>query len=206
MATAGSVDGRVLRGRRNREAVVASFLALIEEGDLRPTARAIAERAGVSQRSVFQHFEDLEQIFAEAGSLEAAKLKPLLRPIEVALLFEVRLDTFIELRSQLLEAIDPVARASRLREPFSAQLRVNRDLFFNAAREQCVETFAPEIGNHPRRVRQQVADGAAVASSWTTWFGLREEMGLAKDQAAAVVQTMLVQLLDTDAGREAHRR
>jgi AcrR family transcriptional regulator len=195
MATAGSVDGRVLRGQRNRKAVVASFLALIEEGDLRPTARDIAERAGVSLRSVFQHFEDIEEIFAEAGNLEFAKLQPLLAPVNPDGPFEARLEVFVQLRGQLMEAIDPVARASRLREPFSAQLRANRDQLFAAARAQCVDAFAPEIARQRAAIRAQVAAAAAVASSWTTWFGLREEMGLDTDEAGAVLRTMLRQLL-----------
>ncbi len=195
MATAGSVDGRVLRGQRNREAVVASFLALIEEGDLRPTARAIAERAGVSPRSVFQHFEDLEQIFAEAGSLEARKLQPLLEPLDVTLPFETRLATFVTLRRQLLEALDPVARAARLREPFSAQLRANRDELFAMAKEQCTSAFAPELHRQRRGMRRPVADAVVAASSWSTWFGLREDMGLHPEQAAAVMRAMLIHLL-----------
>ncbi|MHB8506820.1 MAG: TetR family transcriptional regulator, partial [Acidimicrobiales bacterium] len=70
---AGSLDGRVLRGRRNRESEVEAFLSLIEEGDERPTARAIAERAGVSLRSVFQHFDELEQIYEVAGRRQVRK-------------------------------------------------------------------------------------------------------------------------------------
>ena len=50
------------RGQRNRDAVVQSFLDLIAEGDLSPTAQKVAERAGVSLRSVFHHFEDMEQL------------------------------------------------------------------------------------------------------------------------------------------------
>ena len=48
---AAHVDGRLGRGTRARTAVVDALLDLIEEGDLRPTAPRIAERAGVSLRS-----------------------------------------------------------------------------------------------------------------------------------------------------------
>ena len=58
------VDGRIARGKRARTAIVDALLALIEAGELRPSAARIAERAGVSLRSVFQHFRDVESLFA----------------------------------------------------------------------------------------------------------------------------------------------
>ena len=61
------IDGRTARSQRTRSAIVAACIELVEEGDLRPTAPRVAERAGVSVRSVFQHFDDLEGLFAAVG-------------------------------------------------------------------------------------------------------------------------------------------
>src|SRR5690242_3251648 len=57
-------DGRTARTERTNGAVVEAYLSLIEEGDLRPSANRIADRAGVSLRTVFHHFEDMEKLFA----------------------------------------------------------------------------------------------------------------------------------------------
>src|SRR3989304_5263636 len=65
--TAIQADGRSARAARTRDAVVEALLTLIEEGDLRPTAQRVAEHARVSLRSVFQHFRDLESLFAAAA-------------------------------------------------------------------------------------------------------------------------------------------
>src|ERR1043165_6133853 len=70
MNTARAVDGRTARAQRTRAAVVDALLQLINEGDLRPTAPRIAERAKVSLRSVFQHFTDLEALYAAATTRE----------------------------------------------------------------------------------------------------------------------------------------
>ena len=56
-------DGRTVRAERTREAVVTALLALLEEGELSPTAERVAERAHVSERSIFQHFGDREALF-----------------------------------------------------------------------------------------------------------------------------------------------
>jgi len=68
------VDGRARRAARTRDAVVEAILSLIGEGILRPTARQLSGRAGVSLRSVFQHFDDLESLFATAAEMQIARV------------------------------------------------------------------------------------------------------------------------------------
>lgn len=58
----GDTDGRTLRRRRNRDAVIAALISLIDEGDLDPTVAKIADRAAVSHRSIFRYFEDLNDL------------------------------------------------------------------------------------------------------------------------------------------------
>ena len=55
-------DGRTVRAERTRQALVDSLLGLLDEGQMTPTAAQIAARAGVSERSVFQHFPDREAL------------------------------------------------------------------------------------------------------------------------------------------------
>ena len=66
-AAASSADGRLTRAARTRTAVVDALLTLNERGELRPTARDIAAEAGVSLRSVYVHFDDLEALFVESS-------------------------------------------------------------------------------------------------------------------------------------------
>ena len=60
-------DGRGARALRTRNRVVDGLLDLVDEGHLRPSAAQVAQRAGVSLRSVYQHFADLETLFRIAG-------------------------------------------------------------------------------------------------------------------------------------------
>jgi AcrR family transcriptional regulator len=59
-----TVDGRRLRSERSRQAIIDAALALMEEGNLVPTAQQISDRAGVGIRSFFRHFSDMETLFA----------------------------------------------------------------------------------------------------------------------------------------------
>lgn len=61
--TGAEDDGTPRRRVRNpeltRQAIVDAALSAVEEGECTPTSRDIAERAGVSERSIFVHFRDL---------------------------------------------------------------------------------------------------------------------------------------------------
>src|SRR5437773_2271487 len=81
MSAVRPVDGRTARAQRTKAAVVDALLQLINEGDLRPTAPRIAERAKVSLRSVFQHFTDLEALYAAATSREIEIIAGMVEPV-----------------------------------------------------------------------------------------------------------------------------
>ncbi len=56
-------------------------IGLLEDGDLRPTAPRVAERASVSVRSVFQHFDDLETLHAAVAERLVERVAVLVLPV-----------------------------------------------------------------------------------------------------------------------------
>lgn len=56
-------DGRWLRRERNRAAIVAALLELCNEGVFDASATLIAERAGLSARSLFRYFDDIDDLY-----------------------------------------------------------------------------------------------------------------------------------------------
>src|SRR4051812_24626391 len=116
MATPASPDGRSARAVRTYESVVDAMLSLIDGGNLRPTAKQVSQQAGVSLRSVFQHFNDLEMLFATAAERQAERMSALITPVLSTVPFNQRLLLFVETRCRVLEAISPVRRAGLLYE------------------------------------------------------------------------------------------
>ena len=57
-----STDGRHRRAQANREAIVEALVSLYADGYVDPSAAEIAERAGVSERSLFRHFDDIDDL------------------------------------------------------------------------------------------------------------------------------------------------
>ncbi len=187
-------DGRTLRSLRTRDAIVDATIGLVEEGDLRPTAPRVAERAGVSVRSVFQHFDDLETLHAAVAERLVERVAQLVVPIDPALPFDERLQQLVRQRSQLLDAVTPIRRAAAVHGPFSSEIRARlRD--GQAFLRQEVETvFAPELAAAGDD-GAEVLDAVDLALSWAVWEGLRAGLGRSPDAAGRVVRRTVAQLL-----------
>jgi len=115
-------DGREARAERTKKAVADALIDLIEDGELRPTSKAIAERAGVSERTIFQHFPDLETLFSVASRRLGERLVRKLEYMSTEGPFEARINNYLDELVYLNESMTPVRRASRLHEPFSPLL------------------------------------------------------------------------------------
>lgn len=78
-------DGRRKRSERSREKILKAMWELMLDGDMDPSAAAIAEHAGVGLRSVFRHFEDLDTLYRELILLAEGDVTPaLMQPLESA--------------------------------------------------------------------------------------------------------------------------
>jgi len=199
-------DGRLARSAGTRAAVVDALLSLIEAGDLRPTAPRIAERAGVSLRSVFQHFRDLEALFAAAADRQTTRLRGLVTPIRTDLPLPQRLASFVAQRARLLEALSPVRRAAVLMEPFSAEIAARLRDARALARAEVQRVFARELVSRPPALRRQLLAALDVASSWSTWEPLRRHQGLSVERAREVMAAMLTAMLTQPSHSVARRR
>jgi TetR/AcrR family transcriptional regulator of autoinduction and epiphytic fitness len=189
------LDGRLARSARTRHAVVDALLDLLGEGDLRPTAARIAERAGDSLRLVFHHFDDLEAIYSELADRQAERVKPLTVPIPVTLPFAQRVEEFSAQRGRLLETLSPVRRAAVLMEPFrpalAKRLKHARDLMRAAA----IAAFTPELSKLGAYEERATIAALDVATSWVAWEQMRRHQGLSETEARAVMATTIRALL-----------
>ncbi|MEH0830028.1 MULTISPECIES: TetR/AcrR family transcriptional regulator [unclassified Micromonospora] len=188
------VDGRSARAERTRSAIVDAHLALIDEGDLRPTGERIADRAGVSLRTLWTNFKDMETLFAATGRRVSERQEALVRPIPPELPLTRRIAEFSAQRARMLEVLAPTARASALREPFSPQLRRNREGNIARVRGEIETVFGPELA-HAGPDREQLLDALTVASTWSAWSMLRDAMGLDVEAARATLARILGALL-----------
>ena len=204
-----TLDGRAARSARTREAVVRALLGLISEGDLRPTAGRIAERAGISLRSVYVHFDDLDDLFLAASREQRTRVAALIRTLPATGEFEPRLERFVEQRARVLEAIAAVAKATSLQEPFSPALAAASKSARQLGRAELERVFATELAVLGPPLRDHALDACDALTNSDAWDALRIRRGLSVDDAAATTATALRLLLRPGAppiGRERARR
>ncbi|HEY3144162.1 MAG TPA: TetR/AcrR family transcriptional regulator [Acidimicrobiales bacterium] len=192
----GRVDGRSARALRTREAIVDACVSLVEEGELRPTAPRVAERAGVSVRSVFQHFEDLPSLHIAVTERISERVGALLHPVDVGMPLEERVDVFVRHRALLLEAITPFRRAANVHGPFAPEIRRALRQANVYMHNEVARGFGPELDQiTDETVRREVLEGLSTMLSWAAWDALRTDADCSVDESTAVTMRVVRALL-----------
>lgn len=175
-STPTAPGGRSARAERSRAAIADAALELLRDGDTRPTAARIAQRAGISERLVFHHFDDLEELLQIVAERQIAQVQERLTEVPTSGPLDLRIRAIVDARADMNEWITPVRRASVVREPFSETLASNRDRLNQGARSQVAAVFAPEIAERAAVDPASADDLLAVLDlvlSWPAWEALR---------------------------------
>lgn len=193
MTTTRTVDGRSARAQRTRDSVVDAVLALVADGNSRPTAREIAERAGISVRSVYVHFDDLDDLFRAAAGRHFERLSDLLVPTDASLPLPERIAASVDQRVQLHERAGAVRRAADQWAPQSPALAEVIRQGRLVGRQDVERLFGPALEG---RADHEVALSALSAVLGAeTWDALREQ-GLSVDAAREVLVHTVTRLLE----------
>lgn len=186
------IDGRTARGARTREAIIDALYDLLREGHGDTGARAIAERAGVSTRSVFQHFEDLETVYAEVAARQADAINPHLAPIDPLVPIAERVDRLVAARDEMYSIIAPVRRAVNVHRTArtSPLVRNNLNRLHRAMREQVAATFPREVSGDERLLAQ-----IDVCLSFESWDQFTSQHGLTRAAARGHLAGLVISLV-----------
>ena len=164
------IDGRTLRRTRNRDAVIVAMLAIIREGNLRPGASEIADRAGVSHRSIFRYFEDLDDLVRTAIDHAFVEAGPLAGIPDIGIgTLDARITTFVDARLSLFELVDGTMQLARMRAPTIPSITEGIAAIAQVYRAQIAEHFAPELDVVSDDVRPLLVDGILVLTSYESF-------------------------------------
>jgi AcrR family transcriptional regulator len=188
-------DGRAARSHRSRLAIVNAMRELHAEGDLRPTAPRVAQRAGVSLRTVWQQFADMETLLVEASRRDNEIMRSLIKVIDPGQPLSARIAQFTGQRARVLEQMTPTWRAARLAEPFSAELDRNKARMLAVAKREVETVFAAELTRLAAPKRQQLTEGLHAITIWSFWESARTELGLGPGPAEDLIRATFSALL-----------
>ena len=163
-----SIDGRRKRSARSRAAIITATLTLLENDNLSPTAKQIAEEAGVGLRSFFRHFDDMHALLEAVDQQARQHYERLFLLPKPDGDIETRLSDYIDVLSHAFELLKRPMRSTQL------HMWQSRALQNNWARNQRrlrkhLEKWVPELKTLPDARRE----AAHAAASFDIWQQLR---------------------------------
>jgi len=187
---ADTADGRRQRSERSRRQIIEAMFELLREGDIRPSAVDVADRAGVGLRTVFRHFEDMETIFEEMTE----DLKKLVMPMVIAP-YEAT-----DWRGRLMEAVDRKAQIYELVFPMQVALLARRFGSEFLMRQYDYEVSLVRSTLQSVLPETVVADKTLFAAievnhAFATWRRLREDQSLSVEAATATIKRIMSALI-----------
>jgi AcrR family transcriptional regulator len=180
-------DGRLARGQRTRLRVVEALVELLHEGDPDPTARAIAERAGISLRLVFHHFNDIDDLYRAVGAHQLECHWVDLPTLAPTLALSTRIDRLVRHRSALYEEISPVRRSAVRRASISPGIRQLLNETDGLLRDNLSNCFAPELAARPEADGIELLHVLDSATAWENWDRMRHRYELPVGTARRVM-------------------
>jgi AcrR family transcriptional regulator len=174
--------GRGDRVARTREAIVSSTLTLAMEGEVAPIVRDIAKLAGVSARTVFQHFADTAELYVAVLGRVLTGLRGEAQPATAGALDE-RISAVIGQRAGRYEKLLPMWTFVETLQRRSSEAGEQVNQLYTTNREQLAELFGEELTGLSGEKRERALNALSMALAPESWIVLRERLGLTNDQA-----------------------
>jgi TetR/AcrR family transcriptional regulator, regulator of autoinduction and epiphytic fitness len=181
---AARADGRRLRREQNRASVIDALLALFRDGVYQPSTDEIAAKAGLSARSLFRYFDDVNDLHRAAADRAVQTALPLVGlgtdPDQPT---ADKIRAVVGSRVRLFEETGPAARALRAASTRRDMLRGILDRNRSYLRRQISDVFAPELA----QVGSAVQPALYVLCSFESYELLRHAHGLSREEAEAAL-------------------
>ncbi len=185
-------DGRRARRHRSRDLAVDALLDLLNEGVSRPTAQQVAERSGVSLRSIFRIFTDVETLHATAATRQLDRVRHLFVDVAPVGSLPDRVAATVDINARIYESVAPIRRAALRDASESAALRTQLGYARSWLRAEIERVFAAEL-------TPSTAAALEVLMSFEAWDQLRAAQGLSATAAAEVLEAAMLTLLEASA-------
>lgn len=169
-------DGRSLRRSHNRTAVIISLSQLIREGLLDPSVPQIADRAGVSHRSVFRYFDDLNDLVRLTVDHVVNETMSLREIPDLGVgPLEYRIDIYVETRLRVHAGAYVVSRVAGIKAQKIPSIEEGLRALTVITRSQMAEHFAAECDHSSDR--EMLLDALMVLTSFEAYDYQRRLLG-----------------------------
>ncbi len=175
--------GRSDRVTRTRDAIVSSTLSLAQEGTVAPIVRDIAKLAGVSARTVFQHFADTAELYVAVLDRVLSGVTSPAPGFSRQLPLDQRIAAVVGDRAERYEKVRPMWTFIETLQQRSTEAATRLVGLYSGNRHQLAESFGPELSALPDERREHALNAVTATLTPESWIVLRERLGLTVEQA-----------------------
>lgn len=192
-------DGRNLRRERNRETIVAALLHLYDQGHIDVSAAEIANQAGLSQRSLFRYFDDVDDLYRAAchAQFDRISLFADIHNLGRGSLAS-KVENFVDQRIRLFKNVGNIGRVARAHShrvpPIQEQLSKGRKIL----RDQLLRHFSNELATMERSARLAAVAGIDVLCSYESYELMRHDQGLSDAATKSALIISLTKFLESN--------
>ena len=187
-------DGRRARSVVSRSRIIKAIVELVAEGDPDPSATTVAERTGISLRTVFRHFEEKDTILHAIDDLLVAAYQPVFAAPYRSDGWKDQLFELIERRCAVNEAA-AIFRISAVMERYRSPFVAEKYRRLYAAEKRMLDAVLPiELQTSTNAGREVL-----IACSFDSWRLLRQDEELSADQTIAAIKQLISQILERTA-------
>ena len=179
---------RAEKAAATKERIIRSAADLIVERTLDGlTLESVAERAGVTARTVLRIFGSKEELFAAAINFEGRRGHGALHPGDVDATIGVLFDDYEKIGDAVILRLADEGRLPSL----DALLKSGRANH----RRWIEESFAPQLASLDRGRRAELSNALLVATDVYAWKLLRRDFSLSRRAAESVIRKIVGSLL-----------
>ena len=194
MSQAGvaKVDGRIERTAATRRNILAVTRELILGGTIDPTAREIADQAGITTRTLFRHFPDMESLhrsFIEEADASASLVMDEPFPNGAADQWQRLLEVVIDRRARVYESLLPLYISTIWSRYRAGMSNASQGRGVTRRRKRLKAVLPDEIAEDP--LLFEALDGVL---SIEYWVSLRRDQRLSVTKATQVVRAAVKRL------------
>ena len=175
-------DGRRARGERSRAAIVQAVVDLLPESEGMPSTTKVAERAGVTQRTLFRHFGSVDDLLAAVIEEQAEVIAPYLARLDDGGPRADRIARIVAKRAELFARIATVRR-------WALQLRATYPDIANGLRRAAVAQQRPDQPPLRGRARRDGRRAAGSARSTPSTSPSRGRRGIDSSTSSSSTTT-----------------
>jgi AcrR family transcriptional regulator len=178
------MKARAVKAAATKERIVRSAADLVVERTLDGlTLEAIAERAGVTVRTVLRAFGGKEEVFTAAIKFEGRRGHGDVHPGDAAATIKVLFDDYEKIGDAVILRLADEGRVASL----DALLKSGR----NNHRRWVEESFAPQLANLSKGERAERLNALLVATDVYAWKLLRRDFRLSRLAAESVIRRIV---------------